>query len=260
MDWQPFFFFAIVGTLIVLAIGVAIGYFVATIKGASKDGNANEPRERTFRAPRTDTSMTTKYPREGWTVGRLDPGESVAFSTAGPARHAVEEDTQAISAVRTVRAAMPRERLLATPPAIDGVTLRSYLTHHATRRCPHEGADGRPLHAGTWPCVVEDMYAVALASPLKHYFSDLDDDGVIDLKGHFLSALVTVTHVGLSVDTANRLEAAHAHLGITGADYDTVVSVLLSAVSTYTTPEVLAHIGPQLDPTFAALRTRLVTA
>lgn len=189
--------------------------------------------------------------------------ERVDFGAPSQARaRARADDTQAIA---VVRGEMAKARLLlAAPPTIDGVTLRDYLTHHATKRCPHPDPDhagNAPLHAGTWPCVVEDLYTEALGSSLvAPYFDGVDAHGLAELKIHFLSALITVTHVGLYLDVAERLEARHAHLGITEAVFDATTGVLVQSIASYATTDVMNHVLPQMAPLVRELRKRLVTA
>jgi hypothetical protein len=189
--------------------------------------------------------------RQGWPESKPAPSHA-----RPPAQEPVSFGDHATQAVRVARKPTGRA-LLASPPTIDGVTLRDYLVHHATRACPHMNEHGRPEHAGTWPCVVEDLYVTALDSTLAHYFDDVD---LSPLKRHMLSALVTLTNVGLTVDLAGRLQLQHAHLGITQADFDLVVHVLIDSIGAYTTPAVMEHVLPQLTPAVVELKKRLVTA
>lgn len=206
MDWTVFF--AVLGTALVLAIGVVVGVVVGRRLNRRPEPAVRKPSHASFEDDATQAMAVTK-PR----------------GTA----------------------------LLAFAPTIDGVTLRDHLTHHSTKRCPHP-----ERHAGTWPCVVEDMYAAAGASPdIAPYFGGVD---MIDLKRHFLSALVTVTHVGLSLSVAERLAASHAHLHIPGEHFDAVTAVLVRCIGDYTTQAVIDHVLPQLSPTVRELRARLVTA
>lgn len=180
-----------------------------------------------------------------------------------PQRHLFTPAGTESDATQTMTSTTTARRLLATAPTIDGVTLRDYLTHHATRTCPHPSPDNprRPAHAGTWPCVVEDVYAGALGSSLvAPYFDDVDAQGLAELRGHFLSALVAVTHTGLTVAVARRLEEKHAHLGITAPVFEAVTGVLVRSIGAYTTTDVMNHVLPQMAPLVRELRARLVTA
>ena len=188
---------------------------------------------------------------------RRPPPAAAPRHASPPPQPPVSFEDHATQAAQLTKRRPSGRALLATPPTIDGVTLRDYLVHHATRKCPHPDANGRPQHAGTWPCVVEDVYATALDSPLAHYFDGVD---LSHLKRHFLSALVTLTNVGLTVETAGRLQAQHADLDITAADFDLVVHVLIESIGSYTTPAVMKHVLPQLTPAVVELKKRIVTA
>jgi hypothetical protein len=191
--------------------------------------------------------------RHGW------PEKSPPAHAAPPAQAPVDFEDHATQAMRVAQR-KPRARgsdLLAPPPMIDGVSLYAYLRHHSTRKCPHLDANGRAEHAGTLTCVVEDLYTTALDSPLAHYFDGVD---LSPLKRHFLSALITLTDKGLTVDVAERLQAKHAHLGIDQADFSLVVKVLVDSIGTYTTAAVMQHVLPQMDGMVVELKNRIVTA
>lgn len=141
-------------------------------------------------------------------------------------------------AARPARAA---DEVLAPPPTIGDATLRDWLIHH------HHNDQ-------VWRAVVEDFYRSAAAEPrIAAHFDDID---LHALQKHFLGALVTLSHVGLTRRTADRLGKTHAHLRITPADFDTVTATLVHTLRRYAVPDTVLT---QLTPAVTALRERLVT-
>ena len=139
-----------------------------------------------------------------------------------------------------VRGATP-ETVLAAAPVVDGQSLRDWLIHH------------HPLHGDAWSRVVCDFYSRAAAEPqIKRYFAGIDME---KLQRHFLSALVVLTHTGLTERAATTLGGRHKYLGITPADYDMVGQVLVDTLCDHGVPQGAVT---DLMPALKILRERIV--
>lgn len=160
------------------------------------------------------------------------------------------------AAFRAVRAEMPRDYRLAEPPMIEGMTLFTYLKHHAPQNAPAAEWDAEGL--GVWSSFVEAFYGAAGHDQrIAHKFEGVE---MVDLKRHFLRALVTLTNTGLTVGQADRLGEQHAHLAITEQEFDAVTEHLVQTLKRYLTPRAFEHVLSQGNLTRAvtALRVRIV--
>lgn len=88
---------------------------------------------------------------------------------------------------------------------------------------------------GTLQAGVELFYDRATRHrQLEHYFVGVD---VPRLRRHMFGMLVKVTGGPESAYTGRNLRNAHAHLGITGRDYDLTISILIDALRDVRVPE-----------------------
>ena len=105
--------------------------------------------------------------------------------------------------------------------------LQAALAAHARRQ--RQRPTGRSSlyqrirHAGGLRRVVDKLYPRVLADPsLLFYFKHLDDEGLKGLRWHMLTLLAVVTG-GPTKYQGRNLHDAHAHLHITGNDFDRVL-------------------------------------
>jgi truncated hemoglobin YjbI len=163
------------------------------------------------------------------------------------------EETQPVAAVRTEI----RRTLLCEPPMVEGMTLFSYLKHHAAGgEVP--GAPWDSEHNGALAAVTDALYTRVTHDDLvRRVFDSYDLD---ELRRHFVRALVTLTSKGLDVETADALGRAHAHLKIRPEQFDAVIGHFVQALKQFLQPRVFEVVLVQLRPAVQALRTRIVTA
>jgi hemoglobin len=105
--------------------------------------------------------------------------------------------------------------------------LQAALAAHARRQQQRPTAPSslyqRIRHAGGLRRLVDKLYPRVLADPsLLFYFKHLDDEGLKGLRWHMLTLLAVVTD-GPSKYQGRDLHDAHAHLHITGEDFDRVL-------------------------------------
>jgi len=82
---------------------------------------------------------------------------------------------------------------------------------------------------------------------LEHYFVGVD---ITRLRRHMFGMLVKVTGGPESAYTGRDLRTAHAHLGITGRDYDLTISILVDALRDVRVPEdAIANLGQRVSGT-----------
>jgi len=105
--------------------------------------------------------------------------------------------------------------------------LQAALAAHARRQQQRPTGPSslyqRIRHAGGLRRLVDKLYPRVLADPsLLFYFKHLDDEGLKGLRWHMLTLLAVVTD-GPSKYQGRDLHDAHAHLHITGEDFDRVL-------------------------------------
>jgi truncated hemoglobin YjbI len=163
------------------------------------------------------------------------------------------EETRPIA---TVRREMAR-KMICEPPMVEGMTLFSYLKHHARGgEIPEQPWDSE--HNGALAAITEALYTgVEHDRFVAPVFDGYD---LHELRKHFVRALVTLTSKGLDVETADALGRAHAHLRIRPEQYDAVIGHFVQALKRFLPPQVFESVLGQLSPAVQALRTRIVTA
>lgn len=139
--------------------------------------------------------------------------------------------------------------VLAPPPMIDGVSLRTWLVHH------------HPSREHVWPEVVAEFYDRAAAVPaVFSYFHGVDLDV---LRSHFTAALVIVTHAGATRGAVDLVATRHggvrnaAGVPITSDVYDAVIGTLVAVLRDARVPE---HALAQLGETVAPFRAPILAA
>jgi hypothetical protein len=139
--------------------------------------------------------------------------------------------------------------VLAPPPMIDGVTLRTWLVHH------------HPSREHVWPQVVAEFYDRARDVPaVFSYFHGVDLD---QLRTHFTAALVIVTHAGATRGAVEHVATRHAGVRnaagvpITSDVYDAVIDTLVAVLRDARVPE---HALAQLGETVAPFRAPILAA
>jgi hemoglobin len=105
--------------------------------------------------------------------------------------------------------------------------LQAALAAHARRQQQRPTGPSslyqRIRHAGGLRRLVDKLYPRVLADPsLLFYFKHLDDEGLKGLRWHMLTLLAVVTG-GPTKYQGRDLHNAHAHLHITGDDFDRVL-------------------------------------
>jgi hemoglobin len=105
--------------------------------------------------------------------------------------------------------------------------LQAALAAHARRQQQRPTGPSslyqRIRHAGGLRRLVDKLYPRVLADPsLLFYFKHLDDEGLKGLRWHMLTLLAVVTG-GPTKYQGRDLHDAHAHLHITGDDFDRVL-------------------------------------
>ena len=105
--------------------------------------------------------------------------------------------------------------------------LQAALAAHARRQQQRPTGPSslyqRIRHAGGLRRLVDKLYPRVLADPsLLFYFKHLDDEGLKGLRWHMLTLLAVVTG-GPTKYQGRDLHDAHAHLHITGEDFDRVL-------------------------------------
>ena len=157
--------------------------------------------------------------------------------------------------LRLASSPLPGNHRLVAPPTIEGVTLFAYLRHYAPAPSglAWDSADGGALARVTEQLYREIERDVRLA-PVFHGY---DMDG---LRRHFTRFLVELTSRGLTVRSADRLQEAHAHLDITGEQFDVVIGYFAASLQAHLQPQTYEHVLPQLLPAVGELRKRMVVS
>lgn len=101
---------------------------------------------------------------------------------------------------------------------------------------------------------VDDFYTRVLGDPsLAPFFTGVDMDKLKAHQRSFIAAAIG----GSQIYDGRDMGSAHAGLGITDANFDTVVGHLVATLTSLSVPEdVIGQIGAALSP----LRTDIVTA
>lgn len=133
--------------------------------------------------------------------------------------------------------------VLVPAPRIGDVTLRDWLIHRYNRD-------------NVWREVVAEFYTAAAADPeIAAKFAHLGEAGMARLQKHFLSALLVLTHTGLTVGALNAMRTKHARLDITAPVFDRTILALAGVLESKGVP------GPaveQLLPAVDLLRGAIV--
>jgi hemoglobin len=108
--------------------------------------------------------------------------------------------------------------------------------------------------APTVHAAVDDFYKRVLSDPpLAPFFSGLDMDKLKAHQRSFIAAAIG----GSEIYDGRDMGAAHAGLGISDANFDSVVSHLVATLTSLSVPDdVIGQIGAALSP----LRSDIVTA
>lgn len=259
-----------VGTAIVVLILSAIGLITQLIlskRARGGDGGNVRPEtsdERSFREQIEPFTRNTEQVDEG----RLRVAVRRSSEHPDPVAKRQEqldaaavrrgEETQPVAAVQaTIRREMTRV-MLCEPPMVEGMTLFSWLKHHAPQP---SGLAWDAEDMGVLANVTHTLYEDARHDPLvKHVFDGYDLD---ELRRHFVRALMTLTKDGLDVETADALGRAHERLRIRPEQFDAVIGHFVQALKRFLSPQVFESVLAQLgarNGVVDQLRKRIVTA
>lgn len=178
--------------------------------------------------------MSSSTPTVAWTLVLAGVLAIVAVSVAMLRRpRLVAVDPPAL-----VPTKLPPTYVLHSAPQVKGMSLRDWLIHLHPR-------EYRENEFGVWVAVVAEFVADLRGDQeVIDLFADRGTD-MEKFQSHFLSALVILTHTGLTVGLLAHLQERHAGLGITGEMYDRTIGTLAAVlIRKGVTGETIKELGP----------------